>query len=108
MGSRITLALANILLQEGLVEEVFTSKQEKKSSIFLRLKYYGIQRTSIITNLKRVSRPGVRIYVNHKEIPKAFGGAGLVILSTSMGVITDRESKKNKLGGEIICFITLV
>jgi small subunit ribosomal protein S8 len=107
----MTRALANILLQEGLVKEVLMSSYPKKGkqlSIFLRLKYYGIHDIPVITNLKRVSCSGVRVYVNHKEIPKVRGGSGLVILSTSRGVITDREAKFHKLGGEVICSIILL
>jgi len=109
-NTRLTQSLAKILVQEGLVEEVLESffynkKQKKKKFLFLRLKYFGLEQRSVITNLQRVSRPGLRIYTNHKEIPEIFGGLGLIILSTPKGLITDRYASSQKLGGEICCSI---
>jgi small subunit ribosomal protein S8 len=106
--NRLTQSLADILLQEGLVQRVLTSrssKHQKKSSMFIRLKYYGTPSVSVITDLRRISRPGLRIYTSHKEIPK--GDWGLIILSTSRGLVTDHKARHYKLGGEIICSISL-
>jgi small subunit ribosomal protein S8 len=108
--TRITSSLANILLQEGLIKEVlvaFSTKQEKQSSLFLRLKYYGTQNVSVISDLTRISRFSLRIYVNHKEIPNVFGNSGLVILSTSQGLIRGHEARNRNLGGELLCSIVL-
>jgi small subunit ribosomal protein S8 len=106
--THITRSLANILLQEGLIKEVLiapSTTQEKQSSLFLRLKYY--QNISVITNLKRISRPSLRIYASYKKIPRIFGNSGLVILSTSQGLITGSEARNRKLGGELVCSIIL-
>ena len=108
----MTEALSKILHEEGLIEKVFESypspkKKRKNSQLFLSLKYQGSERTSVITNLQIVSRSGLRFYTNYKEIPSIFGGLGLVILSTSQGLITDRKARTKKLGGEVICFIWL-
>jgi small subunit ribosomal protein S8 len=109
-STRVTRSLANILFQEGLLREVLISssvKQRKKSSMFLRLKYYGTENVSVINNLRRVSRSSLRIYVNHKEVRKILDSSSLAVLSTSQGLITDREARHRKLGGEFICLITL-
>jgi small subunit ribosomal protein S8 len=109
-NTRITYALANILLQEGLIREILmpsSSEERKKLSIVLRLKYSGRLKNSVLTNLKRISRPSLRIYIGYKEIPKISNNVGLVIISTSQGIITDREARYRKLGGEPICFIYL-
>jgi small subunit ribosomal protein S8 len=72
------------------------------------LKYQGIKRISVITDLQRISRPGLRIYVGHKEIPEILGKIGLTILSTSQGLITNYQAHNCKLGGEVICSIWLI
>ena len=72
------------------------------------MKYRGIHRIPVITNMQLISRPGLRIYTKHKEIPQILGGLGLVILSTSKGLMTDREARNYKLGGEILCSIWLI
>ena len=73
--------------------------------VTLYLKYQGRERKPCITNLKRISMPGLRIYANHKEIPKVLGGMGIAILSTSKGIMTDREARFYGIGGEILCSI---
>ena len=73
--------------------------------VTLYLKYQGRERKPCITNLKRISKPGLRIYANHKEIPKVLGGMGIAILSTSKGIMTDREARFYGIGGEILCSI---
>ncbi len=83
-----------------------TSKVNSSSQeIIIYLKYQGIDKKPCITNLKRISKPGLRIYANHKEIPKILGGIGIAILSTSKGIMTDREARFHKIGGEILCSI---
>ncbi len=76
-----------------------------KSGITIYLKYYGREKRPCITNLKRISKPGLRIYANHKEIPKVLGGMGIAILSTSKGIMTDKEARFRGIGGEILCSI---
>jgi small subunit ribosomal protein S8 len=108
----ITQAFSKILLQEGLIEEIiesFRSNEQERKRIFLllRLKYSGPKRISVITNLQRVSRPGLRIFTRHNEVPQIFGGLGTIILSTSKGLITNHEARNRNLGGEIIASIWL-
>ena len=108
--TRITQALASILFQEGLIMGILISSfftQERKSFMFLRLKYHGTKNVSIIIRLQRMSCSGLRIYISYKEIPKILGDSGLIVLSTSHGLITDRESRRRNLGGELICFMCL-
>jgi small subunit ribosomal protein S8 len=69
------------------------------------LKYQGKKKKAYITTLRRISKSGLRIYSNHKEIPKVLGGMGIVILSTSGGIMTDREARKKKIGGELLCYV---
>jgi small subunit ribosomal protein S8 len=69
------------------------------------LRYQGKRKKSYITTLRRISKSGLRIYSNHKEIPKVLGGMGIVILSTSGGIMTDREARQKKIGGELLCYV---
>jgi small subunit ribosomal protein S8 len=71
----------------------------------LSLKYQGKNRQPIINTLKRVSRPGLRVYSNHKDLPRVLGGIGIAIISTSRGIMTDREARRQGVGGEVLCFI---
>lgn len=105
--TRTTQILSTILLQENLIEEisdsfVYSKQKNRQSFLFLFLKYYGHQRTSVITDLQCVSRPGLRVYTSHKEIPQALNGLGNVVLSTPYGIITDKEARTKKLGGEVL------
>nr|AWX53507.1 ribosomal protein S8 [Scotinosphaera sp. NIES-154] len=99
--SRINHELTKILEKEGFIK----SFQLFDNDIRLLLKYIGREKKSCITNLRRISKPGLRIYANHKEIPKILGGMGIVILSTPQGLMTDREARFRKVGGEILCSI---
>lgn len=106
-NTRISRQIAQILEKEGFIE----SFQVSPKFISLRLKYRSKQvgkirtKESCITNLKRISKPGLRIYTNHQEIPRILGGAGIVILSTPNGLLTDREARARGLGGEMLCSI---
>ena len=71
----------------------------------LTLRYKGKNRQPIVTALKRVSKPGLRVYSNHKDLPKVLGGIGIAVISTSSGIMTDREARKQGLGGEILCYV---
>lgn len=97
--TRATEAIASILVREGFLEEVTKANR----SLELRLKYRGTERQPVLTNLKRISRPGLRVYANHKEIPQILGGLGVVILSTPQGLVTDREARARRIGGELVC-----
>nr|QWW92225.1 ribosomal protein S8 [Acrolejeunea sandvicensis] len=103
-ATNATKDIAKILLQEGFIEN-FIYNQQNENIIILNLKYQGKKKKSYITTLRRISKPGLRIYSNHKEIPKVLGGMGIVILSTSAGIMTDREAREKKIGGELLCYI---
>lgn len=107
--TRMTQQIATILEKEGFIQNFQISEDSKY--LTLRLKYSskqvknGKRKESCITNLKRISKPGLRIYTNSKEIPRILGGAGIVILSTPTGVMTDREARSLGVGGEILCSV---
>nr|YP_009390888.1 ribosomal protein S8 [Drosera erythrorhiza]ARV87531.1 ribosomal protein S8 [Drosera erythrorhiza] len=99
--------IVKILLDEGFIENSRKYQGKKRPFLLLTLRHRrnrkGPSRTSF--NLKRISRPGVRIYSNYQRIPRVLGGIGIVILSTSLGIMTDREARLRKIGGEILCYI---
>jgi small subunit ribosomal protein S8 len=101
-ATNTTRDIAKILLQEGFIED-FVDNQ--KNFLILNLKYQGKRKKAYITTLRRISKSGLRIYSNHKEIPKVLGGMGIVILSTSSGIMTDREARQKKIGGELLCYV---
>ncbi len=105
--TNITESIVKILLREGFIENVRKHKKNNKNFLILTLRYRktrkGIYRTRTI--LKRISRPSFRIYSKYQRIPKLLGGIGIVILSTSRGIITDREARLQRIGGEILCYI---
>nr|YP_009306251.1 ribosomal protein S8 [Derbesia sp. WEST4838]AOP19155.1 ribosomal protein S8 [Derbesia sp. WEST4838] len=97
----INKQLASILKTEGFIE----SFKNIDNKLILYLKYKGHDQIPILTNLQRISTPGRRVYINSKEIPQLFGGLGIFILSTSKGIMTNKQAQKIKLGGELICSI---
>lgn len=103
-SSRIKVQIARVLKDEGFIKEwkVIEDKRQGILRIFLR---YGKNREGIITELKRVSKPGRRVYVSCDKIPKVLGGNGRAILTTSYGVMTDKEARKQRIGGELICYV---
>nr|YP_009491918.1 ribosomal protein S8 [Lacunastrum gracillimum]AWI68059.1 ribosomal protein S8 [Lacunastrum gracillimum] len=107
--TKMNQKIAQILEKEGFIQNFQISEDSKNLS--LRLKYRSTKigntkrKESCITNLKRISKPGLRIYANHKEIPRVLGGAGIIILSTPEGLLTDREARSLGIGGEILCSI---
>ena len=106
--TRITVNLRQIFYSEGFINEIsepLLSTNSNKQMLLLRLKYKGIQRIPVIIKLQRVSRPGLRIYVDYKEIPRVLGNLNLTILSTSKGLITNHQALYNKIGGEVLCSI---
>lgn len=92
----------NILVREGFIDSF---QKNEKSELVLFLKYKGSKMKPSITGLRRISKPGLRIYSNHKDIPRVLNGMGIVILSTSKGILTDREARKKNLGGELLCSV---
>nr|YP_010353724.1 ribosomal protein S8 [Euonymus oxyphyllus]UOF75344.1 ribosomal protein S8 [Euonymus oxyphyllus] len=102
--TNITKNIIKILLREGFIENARKHRESDKYFLVLTLRHRkGLDRTSL--NLKRISRPGLRIYSNYQKIPRILGGMGIVILSTSRGIMTDREARLEGIGGEILCYI---
>lgn len=104
MASRLGLEVIKILHSEGFVRNYEIVKDKTQNRIKVGLKY-GSRREKVITDLKRVSKPGRRVYTKRGEIPRVLGGLGIAILSTSSGVMTDREARKLGVGGEILCYV---
>lgn len=107
--TNVHINIAKILEREGFIES-FLNSDENLNEIILYLKYIPISgqgnaKKPCITNLKRISTPGLRIYTNYKDIPQSFGGMGIVIISTSKGLMTDRQARQQKIGGEILCSV---
>ncbi|MQG76102.1 MAG: 30S ribosomal protein S8 [SAR202 cluster bacterium] len=102
--SKIKQAVANILREEGFVRDVDTVKSGEWRMIRLRL-LPTIRNQPSIRGLKRISRPGLRIYVNRGEIPRVYGGLGVVILSTSQGVMSGQDARNRGIGGEVLCYV---
>lgn len=104
-ATNITRNVGRILLQEGFIENFREHKENKIYFLVFTLRYRGRKKNPYITTLRRISKPGLRMYSNHKEIPKVLGGMGIVILSTSQGIMTDREAREKQIGGEILCYV---
>ena len=109
--TRIHNSICEILEAEGFIEK-FSASETNSNELILNLKYVtnssdngGGFGKPCITNLKRISKPGLRIYTNHKDIPQILGGMGIIIISTSKGLMTDRQARSAKLGGELICSV---
>nr|YP_010538989.1 ribosomal protein S8 [Datisca cannabina]UYF12850.1 ribosomal protein S8 [Datisca cannabina] len=108
-STNITENIVKILLREGFIENVRKHRKSNKDFLVLTLRHKrnrkGPFKTILNLNLKRISRPGLRIYSNYQRIPRILGGMGIVILSTSRGIMTDREARLEGIGGEILCYI---
>ena len=104
-GTQITRNIIKVLKDEGFIENFDEIQNEFKNSLLITLKYKGKNKASIITKLKRISKPGLRVYANHKELPKVLGGMGIAIISTSQGIITDKQARYSGIGGEVLCYI---
>lgn len=103
-ASKTKLNLANILKDEGYIKDVEFIEDGKQGFLRVYLKY-GTNREKVITNLKRISRPGLRVYAQKDELPKVLGGLGIAIISTSKGLMTDKDARKAGVGGEVMCYI---
>ncbi len=104
-ASRMKIAIADILVNEGYITKYDLIDDGPFKSIHVTLKYGADKNEKIITGLKRISKPGLRVYVNKDELPKVLGGLGIAILSTNKGVITDKEARKLQVGGEVLAFV---
>jgi small subunit ribosomal protein S8 len=103
-ASNLKLSLAKILKDEGFIEDYKLVNDDVQGTIELTLKY-GQNKERVITGLKRISKPGLRVYAKANEVPKVLNGLGIAVISTSRGVMTDKEARKQNLGGEVLCYI---
>ena len=103
-NTNITKRIAAILKEEGYISE-FTENAEDKKMLDLTLKYGDNKKERVITGLKRISKPGLRVYVSREELPRVLNGLGIAIISTSKGIMTDKKARENKLGGEVLAYI---
>ena len=104
-ASKMKLAIASILLDEGYIAKYDVIEDGVFKTIHITLKYGADKNEKVITGLKRISKPGLRVYASSDKVPKVFGGLGTAILSTNQGVITDKEARKLGVGGEVLCFV---
>ena len=99
------VAIAEILLKEGFIKAFDIKEEGAYNNIVITLKYGQDKSEKIITGLKRISKPGLRVYANSEELPKVLGGLGVAIISTNKGVLTDKEARKEHVGGEVLVFV---
>lgn len=104
-STRMTRSIAQVLKEEGFIADVAESGEGIKRQLVISLKYKGRNRQPIIRNLTRVSKPGLRVYSNRKDLPRVLGGIGIAIISTSSGIMTDRDARRRGIGGEVLCYI---
>ena len=104
-SSKMKLAIAKILLDEGYIKSYELVENGKFNDIRITLKYGASKNEKIISGLQRISKPGLRVYANKEELPKVLGGLGVAIISTNKGVITDKEARKLGVGGKVLCFV---
>ena len=103
--TKMSVAISTILKEEGFIEDFENYQEEKKEYLLLSLKYTGKSRISVIRKLKRISKPGLRVYSNSKELPRVLDNLGVAIMSTSKGLMTNLKAKELGIGGEILCYI---
>ena len=102
--SRVKEEIAKILKEEGFIKDYKIESDNAQGTIILNLKYTE-KRERVITGLKRISKPGLRVYAKNDEIPKVLNGLGIAIISTSKGIMTDKEARKENIGGEVLAYI---
>ena len=104
-ASKMKIAIANILLDEGYIAKYDLVEDGHFQTIHITLKYGADKNEKVISGLKRISKPGLRVYASTEELPKVLGGLGTAIISTNKGVVTDREARKLGVGGEVLCYV---
>jgi small subunit ribosomal protein S8 len=104
-ATKMSLAIASILKEEGFIEDFERYTENKFQYLLISLKYIGKSRQPVICKIKRVSKPGLRVYSNSKELPKVLDNLGIAIISTSKGVMTNLKAKDLGIGGEVLCYI---
>lgn len=103
-ASKLKIEIARILKEEGFINDYKVVSENVQKNILLTLKY-GNKKEKVITGLKRISKPGLRVYVKSDEVPKVLNGLGIAIISTSKGIMTDKEARKQNLGGEVLAYV---
>jgi small subunit ribosomal protein S8 len=103
-ASNLKINIAKTLKDEGFIKEykIIDNYPQNKVRVYLK---YGKDKEKVITGIKRISKPGLRVYVNKDEIPRVLGGLGIAVISTSRGVLTDKEARKEGVGGEVLCYV---
>ena len=101
----MSLAIANILKEEGFITDFENYQEENREYLLLSLKYIGKSRKSVISKIKRVSKPGLRVYTSSKDLPRVLDNLGIAIISTSKGVMTNIKARELGIGGEVLCYI---
>jgi small subunit ribosomal protein S8 len=104
-STKMTRSIAKVLKQEGFIADYEETGEGIKRHLIVSLKYKGKGRRPIINTMTRVSKPGFRVYSNRRDLPRVLGGIGIAIISTSSGIMTDREARQNGLGGEVLCYV---
>ena len=104
-ASKMKIAIANILLDEGYIAKYDLVEDGHFQTIHITLKYGADKNEKVISGLKRISKPGLRVYANTEDIPRVLGGLGTAIISTNKGIITDKEARKLQVGGEVLAFV---
>ena len=104
-ASKMKIAIADILLNEGYIKKYDLIDEGSFQTIRILLKYGADKSEKVISGLKRISKPGLRVYANTADVPRVLGGLGIAIISTNKGVITDKEARKQGVGGEVLCFV---
>ena len=103
--TKMSIAIAKILKEEGFIQDFESYSENNKKYLLISLKYLGKSRQSVISTIKRVSKPGLRVYKNSKQLPRVLDNLGIAIISTSKGVMTNLKAKELGIGGEVLCYI---
>lgn len=104
-ATKMNRNIVQVLREEGFIYNFEETGENLKTYLLISLKYKGKSKKPVITALKRISKPGLRVYANHRDLPRVLGGIGIAIISTSQGVMTDRQARHHGLGGEVLCYI---
>ncbi|GAB4334662.1 MAG: 30S ribosomal protein S8 [Dehalococcoidia bacterium] len=105
-ASKVKLEIARVLKEEGFIRDYSVQADEKRVQPDLRVELsYGQRKQPVINGLKRVSKPGLRVYVQQREIPRVYGGLGIAIVSTPRGIMTGQEARRQRVGGELLCYV---
>lgn len=105
-ASKVKLEIARVLKEEGFIRDYSVQTGEKRAQPELRVELsYGQRKQPVINGLKRVSKPGLRVYVQQREIPRVYGGLGIAIVSTPRGIMTGQEARRQRVGGELLCYV---